>query len=411
MKYRDNISESVRFHDLAMKFADKAHFARRNGDTKAYLELTRDSFLNEAKAAKILRQDPSHHMYAILHRSAATLAYRCGEYRAAENLILQGLEPRPNDRLRNELYDLLRKVLLYESREYAYPPLVENEIVVTLTGVEADNGELEAESNATIITDYKQLLRTATGVVRKIPFHELQKLFDESYRVMTTVPSRGSFRISMKLIEIGQLSFTFLEDVENVFDTVIESLDSLRSGDTSALEESFGDEDYYNHFMLLARNLAPDGEQVNAHSIEANINGSRKSVVFDRTTDEIDNIYSPPEKDITEDVYQVSSEIVTLRGTVLAADGKKDTDQVEFYDDDGKRWSITVPENLGENVVRPHFELRAEITAHHRFVHKIRNRLELISIRSLPNGPSEGDQSLLLGLTDSVVQLRKSSRH
>ena len=310
MDDKDYLSKSVRFHDLAMELADKAHFARRIGDTKAYLQYTHDACFNEARAAELLRHDPSHHMYAILHCSAATLAYRCGEYKAAENLILQGLEPRPNDRLRNELYDLLRKVLLHESREYAYPPLVENEIVVTLTGVDADNGELEAESNATIITDYKHLLRTVTGVVRKFPFHELRK-FDENYRVLTAVPSRGSFRISMKLIEIGQLSFSFLEDVESVFNKVIESLDSLRSGDMAALEESFGDEDYYHRFMQLARNLAPDGEQVNAYSVEAKINGNLKTVVFDRTTDEIDNIYAQPETDTTEEVFQVSSEIVT----------------------------------------------------------------------------------------------------
>lgn len=409
MSRKDQLKKSVRFHDVAMELADKAYFARRDGDSEAFLKFTHESYLNEAKAAEILRQDPSHHMYAILHRSAATLAYRCGEYRAAENLILQGLEPRPNDRLRHELYDLLRKVLLHESRGYAYPPLVENEIVVTLTGAEADNGELEAESNATIITDYKHLLRTFTGVVRKFPFHELRK-FDENYRVLTAVPAKGSFRISMKLIEVGQLSFSFLEDVENVFDKVIESLDSLRSGDISALEESLGDEDYYNHFMKLARNLAPDGEQVNAYSIEANIKGTPKSVVFDRTADEIDNIYSPPEKDTLEEVYQISSEIVTLRGTVWAADGKKESDQVEFYEDNGKKWSVTVPDKLGEDVVRPHFELRAEIKAHHRFVQKKGNKLELISIRSLQNGPSDSDQQLLPRLSDTAVQLRKSSK-
>ena len=73
MDDRDNLSESVRFHDLAMELADKAHFARRIGDTKAYLQFTHDSYGSEARAAELLRHDPSHHMYGILHRSAATL--------------------------------------------------------------------------------------------------------------------------------------------------------------------------------------------------------------------------------------------------------------------------------------------------------------------------------------------------
>ena len=410
MDDKNYLSKSVRFHDLAMELADKAHFASRIGDTEAYLQYTHDSYVNEAKAAALLRHNPSHHMYAILHRSAATLAYRCGEYKAAENLILQGLNPQPNDRLRSELYDLLRKVLLQESREYSHPPHAENEMVVTLTGLEADNGELEAESNAALITDYKHLLRIVTGHFRKFPFHQLTK-FDKEYRVLTAVPSAGSFRISMKLIQIGQLSFSFSDDVESVFEKVIECLDRLKSGNTSALQENFGDEDYYHHFMRHARNLAPDGERVNAFSVEATIKGSVKSVVFDRTTDEIDYMYSPPEKETIVEDYQVSSDIVTLRGTVIAADGKKDTDQVEFFDDNGKKWSITVPDDLGKNVVRPHFELRAEIRASHRFVKQKRNRLELISIRSLANGPSESDQPLLPPLSNSAVELRKSSKH
>ncbi len=388
------LSESVRFHDLAMEQADKAHFASRIGNTKAYLQYTHDSYVNEAKAAELLQHNPSHHMYAILHRSAATLAYRCGEYEAAENLILQGLEPRPSDRLRSELYDLLRKVLLHESREYAYPPSAEKDIIMTLTGVEADNGELEAESNATLIAKCKQVIRYVTGSVLNYPYRELEK-FEQYYRVVARVPVIGSFKINMKLVELVQQPLFEESVVEDVYDRVIRNLDMLNNGDTRDLEESFGDQEYYHSFMDLAKSLAPDGEQINAFSLEAIIEGDVKSVVFERTTDEIDSIYSPPEKKPVEEEYQLSSETVTLRGTVWAANGKVDADQVEFYEDSGKRWYITVPENLGANVVRPHFELRAEVKARHRFIKNRGSRLELISISPIGNILPERDQQAL----------------
>ena len=93
-------------HRRAMDFANKARMADALGDDDNYMPLTRRAFECESEAAALLRHDPAHQMHAILHRSAAALAFRCGEYRAAESLIAHGLAGDPNPRLREQLTEL-----------------------------------------------------------------------------------------------------------------------------------------------------------------------------------------------------------------------------------------------------------------------------------------------------------------
>ena len=87
MNDKEKLRQSVRLHNEATELAVDAYFARRDGDEEAYLRFTKESFLKESESAFMLRYDTSHHMHNILHRSAAVLANRCGEYEAAEELM------------------------------------------------------------------------------------------------------------------------------------------------------------------------------------------------------------------------------------------------------------------------------------------------------------------------------------
>ena len=112
MTAKPDLKKSVRLHREASALANKARSAQFDGDDEKYLELTRKAFHKESESAKLLREDPTHHMFPILHRSAATLAYRCGEYGAAEDFILYGLRLTHNARQRSEFYELFDSVRL-----------------------------------------------------------------------------------------------------------------------------------------------------------------------------------------------------------------------------------------------------------------------------------------------------------
>jgi hypothetical protein len=102
-------------HQEAMGLAEEAYLAQRRGDHFSARELYRKAFTLEARAADILSGcldlEPTR---SILHRSAATLAVRCGELLAAERLAIRGL----SGKLPEEIADELREVLaeIEESR-------------------------------------------------------------------------------------------------------------------------------------------------------------------------------------------------------------------------------------------------------------------------------------------------------
>jgi len=75
-------------------------------------------------AAPDLALEPTR---SVLHRSAAALAWQCGEYREAERLITTALSGAPPEVIADELRDLLLRVYFEQSprkkrRSLSAPP-------------------------------------------------------------------------------------------------------------------------------------------------------------------------------------------------------------------------------------------------------------------------------------------------
>ena len=100
-----------KIHDDAMRLVDEADHLRRCGDKKGAERRLHQAFLQERKVAEMLASkedfEPSR---SVLHRSAATLALQCGEYREAERLIAAALAGNPPAWIADELRDLLDQV-------------------------------------------------------------------------------------------------------------------------------------------------------------------------------------------------------------------------------------------------------------------------------------------------------------
>lgn len=100
-------------HRQAMDLAEAAILARRRDRfAPEVFALTREAFENERRAADLLADpaapEPSR---SVIHRSAATLAANCGEYREAERLIGRALAGEPPEEIAEELRDLLERVV------------------------------------------------------------------------------------------------------------------------------------------------------------------------------------------------------------------------------------------------------------------------------------------------------------
>ena len=94
-----------------MQFADESRIAKLLGERDKYLHFTRLALEKEAAAADLMVEltdiEPTR---SVLHRSAATLAWRCEEYDYAKRLIFRGLDGSPPGEIAWELKDLLGKV-------------------------------------------------------------------------------------------------------------------------------------------------------------------------------------------------------------------------------------------------------------------------------------------------------------
>jgi hypothetical protein len=103
-------------HHEAMRLADQASDLRRRGEEPEANTRLRQALEHERQAAELaagdLTLEPTR---SVLHRSAATLAWQCGEYREAERLISTALSGTPPETIAEELRDLLLQVYFEQS--------------------------------------------------------------------------------------------------------------------------------------------------------------------------------------------------------------------------------------------------------------------------------------------------------
>ena len=91
-------------HQQAMELAEQAFVARRRDDFVTARSLAYRAFVLEKQAADQAQTEPTR---SVLHRSAATLALDCGEYREAERLVAAALAGTPPEPIANELREVL----------------------------------------------------------------------------------------------------------------------------------------------------------------------------------------------------------------------------------------------------------------------------------------------------------------
>ena len=98
-------------HSEAMDLAESASLAAITKDSDSTARLLRRAYELEREAASVCSSDfglePTR---SVLHRSAASLAIDCGEYREAERLIAAALAGEPPAEITDELRDLLEQV-------------------------------------------------------------------------------------------------------------------------------------------------------------------------------------------------------------------------------------------------------------------------------------------------------------
>ena len=114
------MSEINRLHDRAMDLTALAFMERARGNAEKASELFESALECELAAIEALDEyiEPT---FSVLHRSAATLALDCNQYRVAERLAAKALGQEPPAEIAEELRDVLEQAQISFRRRLTYP--------------------------------------------------------------------------------------------------------------------------------------------------------------------------------------------------------------------------------------------------------------------------------------------------
>ncbi|MCY3799398.1 MAG: hypothetical protein OXG84_16440 [Chloroflexi bacterium] len=351
----------ISLHEQAMDWADKARSARRAGDNVAQNGFLKKAFELEKQAALMIQSEESEPTRSVLHRSAASLAYKCKMYREAEWLVSRALLGNPPGEIMGELRRLNRKVLLELRLEDKKVSVSDQEFTMNLDGNQVIEGLAPVDLITHRITKLKKIFWNTIRQTNGMAFGSSAQLKNQKYTLWVSAWEPSSIDVVLRLGVSGQMSLSNMGGFDSIFHRVMTNFELLNHGDYGPLQNQIGDNEYYCNFVALAKEIAPDGDDVVTVNLGAVVEGQQREVDFRRQQQEFTGVPLPDLLQPSNGLHAIN-EYLTLRGELQFADGRTEHKQVKLDDiNSGKPWTILVPEALMKDVVQPHFGEQVEI--------------------------------------------------
>ena len=375
-------------HEQAMDWADKARAARRERDDDTYLKYLENAFELEKKAALMIQSEESEPTRSVLHRSAASLAYKCKMYREAEWLISRALAGNPPREIIGELRRLNRKVLLELRLADKNVSVSDQEFSMNLDGNQIIEGLAPVDLITHRITKLKKIFWNTIRQANGMAFGSSAQLQNQKYTLWVSAWAPSSIDVILKLGVSGQMSLSNIGGFDIIFNRVMTNFSLLNSGSFDQLQNHIADNDYYRNFVALAKEIAPDGDEVVTVNLGAVIDGRKKLLQFNRKQQEFSDVPLP---DLFQSAngIQTTDEIVSIRGELLYADGMAEPKQVKLVDIySGETWKVYVPDALMKDIVQPNFGEVVKIVGKRVARRRtLRSTLYLTDIQKIPAAP------------------------
>lgn len=340
-------------HHLAMELADKADQSKRLGQFDKSKKYFKEAFdLERLAALKLQDRQAIEPTRSILFRSAASLAIECEELREAERMIAFGLTGNPPDEIAEELRDLLERVNFERHLHLRGITLDPNEFQLSIWGPAIGLGFAQSRVFRERVEKVEALsFRTLERKLNK-PFREAgrpTKDVADIFDVYVSVPRAASFAVTLRLAS-NQLRLPDFDMGLVVVEEMIECLELLNKRDENTLKKRINEEAYFENFVSLAKQIAPDGKRVSQVGLTLQRDGEEKMVRIERKKSEWDTI-AIDKGDNEED------EKVEIRGILRAADAtKKQFGMIELLDQQNALHKIKVPLGMMADIVRPMFD-------------------------------------------------------
>jgi len=364
------MNEINKFHDEAMNLAELAAVAKVRGDPEQANKLLRQAYENEVKAANLLTDMSSPEpTRSVLFRSAASLAIDCNEFREAEKLISLGLAGNPPPDVTEELRDLFERVNFHRHLDLRGVVLEEDELQLSIAGRLISVGLAPIEQLITRIEDARKLIFRVVERLMERPYREVGAVRGavREYGLFMSVPRAASMAVTLRVSRPKPLP-GFEEEIEyihssQVIDELISCLDSFSRSEEKELRERIPQEAYYRNFVGIAKNLAPDGNEVRVVGFTALRRGQERRVSLTNPRDQIKLV---PELRRELEAKE-KGEIATITGRLLLADARHSgREKIQLIDDEGQAHNVIVPEGMMSDIVRPLWEERVQVTGYYR---------------------------------------------
>ena len=348
----NEMKRAKEIHDLAMKYADAAFVAKFKGQPDKAAEYFRLAFYEEQRAASIVAMTDTEPTRSVLHRSAATLALRCGETREAEKLAANALAGDPPEEIANELRGLLEKVNFSRHFEIEGLDLSDDDLQVTFAGNSISEGIAPRKEIFPRVFNLEKLLHRTDDRTRNMPFREHLGTKKEMDLYIST-PRAASFSISLRLGMYKQLSLPNMDAERSVIDELMTCMELFDQKLEEELQVHISDPVYFRNFVRLAKKIAPDGDRISLVGLATLKNGKERNVSFSRIGDDILDL---PEDIASESEIALSESLESVTGILRFADAMESNREIRLEVKEGKPWKVLVPEGYMENIVTPHWE-------------------------------------------------------
>ena len=344
-------------HRRAMDVAALALMDRMHGNTKQeHARFERALDLELAAIAEL--EEPVEPTFSVLHRSAATLALDCKQFRRAEKLVATALVHEPPPEIADELRDLLEQVNFQRHLEVRGVVLREEEIQLNLSGADVGLGFVSAAQIQRRIGDSFRLIHRIAERKSNRPFRERGKLdrsIGSHFEPYLSLPRAASYSVTLRFgrpVKQLPLPGMVMLDTSEVLNEFMDLIGLLNDATISDIRQRIPQPAYLTNFLGLARNLAPDGYRIRQVGFTTITKSGTRSESITRPKSELPppTVIEPPHDETIP---------IEIRGTLRYADsiGKN---QIKIIDSKDASHTIGVPEGMMNDIVRPMWD--SEVT-------------------------------------------------
>ncbi|NLB64570.1 MAG: hypothetical protein GX801_10790 [Fibrobacter sp.] len=255
-------------HTQAIELADKAFIEKFSGNIEKSIQLFAEAFLLERRVALAAKeQNVGEPSISVLFKSAASLAINANMLEDAEKLICLALYGGPPYEIAEELRNLLEELYFQRHLQLHEVQLGSNELQFVIAGRGIGYGMAKSGLVLDKISTFEKLtLRTAERKTGR-PFRskgDVPKDIKINFQPFLSVPRAASFGFTIRFgTPAQQLKLDGFGNSEEIIEELVENIDLVNKGYFEQLKETIKDESYFQNFISLSKELAPDGKEIN----------------------------------------------------------------------------------------------------------------------------------------------------